>query len=219
MIGLLVNDPNGYEFSQTAYNWLYNEKVAPGSAETFLGTKDPIKAQQQNEAKKGWIQYQNNMNILDAELEKRGLTSYQQKGAEDLSFLKTITINRLAKNPDGTTSEWFKDYSDTDGAKTIKSIEGLQLILNDEKFMAKNGNKTMWKSAAMYLEIRDKIAQQLSQRDDKSLTAKSNSDLKFLFDTIVKRMTKEDQGFKDLYDRFLSQDPVYNKYLTPKAAQ
>ena len=219
MIGLLVNDPNGYEFSQTAYNWLYNEKVAPGSKETFLGTKDPVLAQQQNDAKKGWIQYQNNMNILDAELEKRGLSSYQQNGAEDLNFLKTIIINRLSKNPDGSPSAWYIDYKDTDGAKTIKSIEGLKLILDDQKFMDKNANNPIWKSAAMYLEIRDKIAQQLSQRNDKSLTAKSNSDLKFLYDTIVRRMSKESQGFKDLYDRFLSQDPVYDKFLTPKAAQ
>jgi hypothetical protein len=219
MIGLMVNDPNGYEFSQTAYNWLYNEKVAPGSKETFLGTKDPVLAQQQNEAKKGWIQYSNNMNILDAELKKRGLTSYSQNGAEDLQFLKTVVINKLSKNPDGSPSSWYIDYKDTDGSKTIKSIEGLKLILNDDKFMSKNANNPMWKSAAMYLDVRDQIARELSKREVKSIDAKANQDLRFLYDAIVKRMTNESQGFKDLYDRFLSQDLIYDKYLTPKAAK
>jgi hypothetical protein len=219
MIGLMVNDPNGYEFSQTAYNWLYNEKVAPGSKETFLGTKDPVLAQQQNEAKKGWIQYQASINNLDAELEKRGLTSYSQKGAEDLDFLKSVVIDKLSKNADGSPSAWYIDYKDTDGSKTIKSIEGLKLILGDEKFMSKNSNNPMWKSAALYLEIRDKIAAELSNRDVKSIDAKANADLRFIYDTIVKRMTNESQGFKDLYDRFLSQDLVYDKYLTPKAVQ
>ena len=219
MIGLLVNDPNGYDFSQTAYNWLYNEKVAPGSKETFLGTKDPVLAQQQNEAKKGWIQYTNNMNILDAELKKRGLTSYSQKGAADLAFLKSLIIDKLAKNPDGTASAWYIDYKDTDGSKTIKSIEGIEAILNDEKFMAKNANNPMWKSAALYLDVRSKIAAELAKRQVKSIDAKANADLKFLYDVIVSRMKDENSGFKDLYDRFLSQDLIYDKYLTPKAVK
>jgi hypothetical protein len=219
MIGLVVNDPAGYEFSQTAYNWLYNEKVAPGSKETFLGTKDPVLAQQQNEAKKGWIEYRNNMDILDAELKKRGLTSYQQNGAEDLKFLKSVTIDKLSKNPDGSPSSWYLDYKDTDGSKTIKAVEGLKLVLNDKKFMDKNADNPMWKSAALYLDLRNKIAEELSNRDVKSIDAKSNADLRFIYDTIVKRMTDESQGFKDLYDRYLSQDLIYDKYLTPKAVK
>jgi len=219
MIGLVVNDPAGYEFSQTAYNWLYNEKVAPGSKETFLGTKDPVLAQQQNEAKKGWIEYRNNMDILDGELKKRGLTSYQQKGAEDLNFLKSVTIDKLSKNPDGSPSSWYLDYKDTDGSKTLKVIEGLKLILGDKKYMNKNANNPMWNSAALYLDLRNKIAEELSKRDDKTIDAKSNADLKFIYDTIVQRMANENQGFKDLYDRYLSQDPVYDKYLTPKAVK
>ena len=219
MIGLMVNDPNGYEFSQTAYNWLYNEKVAPGSKETFLGTKDPILAQQQNEAKKGWIQYGNYINTLDAELKKRGLTSYTQNGAEDLAFLKTIVINKLAKNPDGSPSAWYLDYQDTDGSKINRSIEGLKLILNDKKFMDKNANNPTWKSVSLYLDIRNKLAGALAQRDVKSIDAKANGDIRFLYDTIVTRMKNENQGFKDLYDRFLAQDLVYDKYLTPKAVK
>ena len=219
MIGLVVNDPAGYEFSQTAYNWLYNEKVAPGSKETFLGTKDPVLAQQQNEAKKGWIQYTSAMDTLDAQLKKRGLTSYAQKGAEDLNFLKSVIVNRLSKNADGSPSAWYIDYKDTDGAKTIKSIEGLKLILNDSKFMAKNANNSMWKSAALYLEVRDKLAKALAQREVKTLDAKANTDIKFIYDTIVSRMRNESEGFKDLYDRYLSQDPIYDKNLTPKVVK
>jgi len=219
MVGLITNDPTGYDFSQAAYNWLYNEKVSPGSKQTFLGTKDPIEAQKQNEAKKGWIQYGNYISVLDAALKERRLTSYSQKGAEDLGFLKTIIINRLAKNPDGSPSAWYLDYQDTDGSKINKSIEGLKTILNDKKFLEKNADNPTWKSVALYLELRAKFASALAQRDVKSIDAKANSDIRFLYDTIVNRMKNENQGFKDLYERFLAQDLIYDKYLTPKVVK
>jgi hypothetical protein len=85
--------------------------------------------------------------------------------------------------------------------------------------MAKNANNPMWKSAALYLDVRSKIAQELSKRTVKSIDAKANADLKFLYDSIVDRMKNENQGFKDLYERFLSQDLVYDKYLTPRTVK
>ena len=85
--------------------------------------------------------------------------------------------------------------------------------------MAKNANNSMWKSAAMYLEIRDKLAKSLAQRETKSIDAKANADIKFIYDTLVLRMRNESEGFKDLYDRYLSQDPIYDKNLTPKAVK
>ena len=32
-------------------------------------------------------------------------------------------------------------------------------------------------------------------------------------------MKNENQGFKDLYERFLAQDLIYDKYLTPRTVK
>jgi hypothetical protein len=50
LVGLIVNDPSGYEFSQASYNYLYGKKVAPDSPEKFLSSQSPAESQK----KKVW---------------------------------------------------------------------------------------------------------------------------------------------------------------------
>jgi hypothetical protein len=41
--------------------------------------------------------------------------------------------------------------------------------------------------------------------------------MKYMYDAVVSKLKNDDKlGFAYLYDRFLSQDLVYDKYLTPK---
>lgn len=219
LVGLIVNNPTGYQFSTAAYDWLYNNKVSAGSKDAFLGNNNPADAQKKNEAKKGWVIYRDIMDSLDQELSQRGLSSTNQKGAEDLKAIKEGVINSLAKNADGTPSAWYNDFKDTDGSKTNRVITGLNKILSDTNFMKSQKNNPTWKSVSVYLDIRKEIAKELSNRDVKSLDAKSNEDVKYVYDAVVLKLKKDDIGFGDLYDRFLSQDLVYDKYLTPKGVK
>jgi hypothetical protein len=57
------------------------------------------------------------------------------------------------------------------------------------------------------------LALQLGSRESANIDAKKNSDIRFLYDVVVKKLKSDDIGFSDLYDRYLSQDTVYNKYL------
>ena len=230
LIGLVTNDPSGYDFSQAAYNFLYKKKISPGSSETFLSSQSPIESQRKNEAEKGWIQYNKLADFIDNQLQKRGLSSTQQTGAEDLAYIKLEYIKKLSRqtDPEGkpifdkktgqyVQTAWADDYLDSDGSKTNKVILGLSTILQDETYMKNNKNSPTWKSVSAYLDIRKAIAQNLLRRDVKSIDAKANADLKFIYDGMVNKLKQDDKmGFAYLYDRFLSQDLITDRYLTPK---
>jgi hypothetical protein len=232
LIGTIVNDKDGYKFSQAAYQYLYNKKISPNSKENFLSAKDPIAAQKANEAEKGWIIFSQFRDAIDEELAARGLTSIQQKGAEDLAAIKSAVIDKLSVQKDAqdnpifdkktgqyAPTAWYLDYQDSDGAKTNKIVYGLSAILNDKKFMEDHKNSSTWKSVGVYFDFRKAIAEELMKRPVKSIDAKANADLQSIYNQVVKKLTKDDPlGFKPLYDRFLTQDLVSDKYLTPKKA-
>ena len=114
-------------------------------------------------------------------------------------------------------AEIFIDYLDVDGSKSLRVVNGLEKILSDKNFMARNVDNPTWKSISTYMQIRDIFAAKLAQRQSGSLDAISNTDLRLAFETIVQKLKQEDLGFSDVYDRFLSQDKLYYKALTKVA--
>jgi hypothetical protein len=75
LVGLIVNDFSGYEFSQAAYDYLYGKRIVADSPAKFLTSQAPADAQKRNDAEKGWIQYNRIMDAIDNELQDLGLTS------------------------------------------------------------------------------------------------------------------------------------------------
>ena len=233
LIGTIANNFENYEFSQAAYTYLKGKRIAPGSSQKFLSTVDPVDALKKTEAEKGWIIYNRVMDGIDNELQARGLPSTQSKGAEDLAEIKKMVITKLARKTDEDgnpirnpktgqyeQTAWFDDYLDSDGSKTNRVVVGLSQIVSNDKFMKENGSNPTWKSVAAYLEIRQKIAAELSVREVKSIDAKKNQDLRLIYDLVVNKLKNDDKmGFSYLYDRFLSQDLVFDKYLTPGVTQ
>jgi hypothetical protein len=233
LIGAIVNDKDGYKFSQAAYQYLYSKNIAPNSKEKFLSAQDPIVAQKANEAEKGWIVYGKLRDAIDEELAVRGLTSTQQKGAEDLAAIKAAVITKLSRQTDAqgnpvvdpktgqfVQTAWYDDYLDSDGSKTNRVVTGLGKILSNKTFMDDHKKSTTWKSISVYFDLRQAIASELLQRKAKSIDAKSNIDLRVIYDGVVNKLKKDDPiGFAGLYDRFLSQDLVVDKYLTPRESK
>ena len=233
LISTITNDFQGYEFSQAAYDYLYRKRVSPDAPDRFLSSQSPAEAMKKTEAERGWIQYNKLMDYVDNELQNRGLTSITQKGAEDLEAFKTSVINSLARKKDAEgnpiinpstgqfeQTAWYDDYLDSDGSKTNRVIVGLGKILENKKFMKTNGNSPTWKSVQAYMNARQSISKSLMSRPFKTLNAKANADLKLVYDVIVNKLKNDDKmGFAYLYDRFLSQDLIYDKYLTPVAVE
>jgi hypothetical protein len=233
LVGLIVNDFSGYEFSQAAYDYLYGKRIAADSPAKFLTSQAPADAQKRNDAEKGWIQYNRVMDAIDNELQDLGLTSTQQKGAEYLAAIKTAVIRKLAVKTDengqpvidpktgqAVQTAWYDDYLDSDGSKTNRVIVGLGKILGDKKFIETNRDNSTWKSVSAYLDLRKAVAAELSKREVKSIGAKANMDLRMIYDGTVNKLKQDDKlGFAYVYDRFLSQDLVYDKYLTPRESK
>lgn len=209
LIGLVVNNPTGYDFSQAAYEWEYATPVAPGTKQTFRGTSDPVEVQKKNEAKKGWIQYRQFMSTqIEPVLADRGLSSVRDRRAKDLAAMRDDFITKLGQS----NIAWQDDWLDTDGSKTNRVIRGLKAILENEKFIESNADNPTWKSVAMYLSLREEVAAELDKRKVKSLRSKANVRLAEAFDAAVGQLKQQDIGFSDLYDRFLSNDLVYDKF-------
>jgi hypothetical protein len=230
LIGTIVNDKDGYKFSQAAYQYLYNKNITPNSREKFLSAQDPIVAQRNNEAEKGWIVFSQFRDAIEATLIQRGLTSIQQKGAEDLAVIKAAVITKLSRQEDAqgnpiidpksgqfVRTAWYDDYLDSDGSKTNRVVAGLAKIIGNEKFMADNRKSTTWKSVGVYFDFRQAIAGELLKREVKSIDAKANADLRIVYDAVVRKLKTDDPiGFGEIYERFLTQDLIVDKYLTPQ---
>lgn len=230
LIGFVVNEKEGYKFSDAAYEYLYNKKISPDSPDKYLSAISPAEARKKKEAESGWIKYNEIMDTIDEELSNRQLSSITQKGAEDLKAMKEAVILDLSRRKDakgedildpktGTYAQtaWYDDYLDSDGSKTNRIIYGLSKILNDPKYRKDNKDNTTFKSLEVYFDIRKTYAQELIKRDARSIDAKSNIDVRIAYDSIVKKLKTDDPiGFGPFYDRFLSQDLITDKYLTPK---
>jgi hypothetical protein len=220
LVGLITKGSGAAKFNPTAYWWQSETAIAPGTPETYRGKQDPKEAQMQNAAREGWAKYRRAMVILDAHLEKRGLTSFQSAGAEDLAYAKQVVIQQLASDvdpetgiPTGAPSAWYQDYRDVDGTKSAKTIAGFRKIISDDTFMKDNGDDPTWKSVTLYMKIRDSVSAALSGRASGNIDAKQNQDLRLVLDYYVNQLKAGDLEFANIYDRFLSQDRVYDKYL------
>ena len=220
LIGLITKGSGAAKYNPTAYWWQSETSIAPGTPEKYRGKQDPQEAQQQNAAREGWAKYRRAMAVIDAHLEQRGLTSLQQAGAEDLSAAKQAIVRNLASDidpvtgqPTGSPSAWYQDYRDVDGTKGAKTIVGFKKILANEKFMADNADDPTWKSVAVYMKARDAVAARLRGRASNNIDAKENVDLRVILDYYVNQLKAGDLEFANIYDRFLSQDRIYDKYL------
>jgi hypothetical protein len=220
LVGLITRGSNAAKFNPTAYWWQSETSISPGTPEKFRGKQDPKEAQAANASREGWAQYRKAMSIIDSHLDRRGLTSLNQNGAEDLLAAKQAVVRALASEIDpvtrqrtGQISAWYEDYRDIDGTKTTKTVDGFRKILANDKFMSDNGDDPTWKSLALYMKIRDRASNILANRSSKNINAKENSDILMTLDYYVNQLKAGDLEFANIYDRFLSQDIIYDRYL------
>lgn len=211
MISLVTETGAGeFQFSDAAYKWQLQTPVSEATEMTFRGRNNPQEAIKENNSQLGWIKYRNIMSYVDSELQARGIQSIQDKRAQDLALFKKDAVAALAEQ----NRDWYIDYRDTDGSKFIKVRDAFSAILNNEKFMKDNGNSPTWKSVAIYLDTQASVERMLAERKAAggagSITAKANADLAAILELTASKLKQEDIGFGDLYDRYLSYDPVFD---------
>jgi hypothetical protein len=53
-------------------------------------------------------------------------------------------------------------------------------------------------------------------QENKDINSPSNVVVRFYYDQKVSQLKNDDIGFSDIYDRYFSNDPVYDKVFTPR---
>jgi hypothetical protein len=219
-LGALIIGPEGNgPFSPEAYSYQLNHPVTPGSAEMQRTKMSADDAMKENQRRLGWSKYTTVMNDLNARLRNRGLSSFGDKGAEDLKTVRGA-ITAMWSQPLLPTGEknahyndaWSKDFSTYDTLKYDRLIPSLQAVASSP--LAEDPNRSDLRSLKTYLLGRTAVSRLLQQRaaagGAKTLTAKSNGDLANSWQRFVDGLIEQDTRFGDLHSRYLSRDLNYD---------
>lgn len=194
----------GNAYNQGVHTWQMTNTVGPGSNKTFRGRKDPAEAIQSIEAEKGWIQYNQAMTQFNLALEDRGLHSFSQKRARDISAAKKAYIADLtASNP-----SWARAYAQQDTGKVQYMVQTAMDAMRKDSSLA---DRPDMQALQTYIEGRQQFRDILSSRKSKSLSL--NPDLEAAWGMFTQDLVKDNVGFEQMWNRVLSHDDL-NKDLS-----
>ncbi len=200
LASLIVGAEGAGEFNRSVYEYQLVTSVKPGATATQRKRFSPEEQAAGAEVRLGWLQYRKLMDTLDAELERRGLRTYQAKGADDLAVVKKNALADFAER----YPAWYADYTSVDRGAAERRLADLRMIASDTG-LAQRPDIVGLRS---YLAIRDAVQRELRGREAKTLDAQSNSDVKTVFQAAVDDLVLGNLAFADLYRRWLDRDEV-----------
>jgi hypothetical protein len=165
---------------------------------------EPGEALKKAEADKGWVQYQQVRTKVDLILESRGLTSLNQKGADDLQkILKDFVTELGAEN-----RYWYKDYGDRSTTSTQTFLADVNKATIRNKELAARPDMV---AMAQYIEVRNKIRAKLDERGLSQIDSKGAEDLAAVWDQFSASLGAETPGFGQVWTRYLETDKVVGR--------
>ena len=209
LIGFLADDGDDkYTFSQAAYQWQYNQGATPGAGSTYRQNRTSNELLREANVKRGWAEFQQIQQLIKAYQIQNGITSDNDPQMAVVKDAKAQWVRAKAKE----NLDWYSEYVSPDRAKYARRAEILDAALKDKKWMAANGERTVVKSMALYLETRKVIAQLLEERDaaggSRSLDAKSNSDIADAFQLFRDNLIAGSPETEKFLNRYFSNDTV-----------
>ena len=222
---LIEGGMTGDEFSKTAYVYQLTNEIQTGSGVMGREKLSPKEMMDRQEADRGWYQFNKSMTGLQAKLFERGLSSFDDDGADDLRQMRAGYINVLSKpeingSPNPYYNEqWSRQYLTVDPLRMERKIADLRKIVNDPSLQqaANSGLRTDIGSLAMYIRYRDTVTKALSIRNKNGgsadINAKANEDLRRVMSGYSDALIESDTRFGELHNRFLQSDMGYNKLV------
>jgi hypothetical protein len=203
--GLITGSEGAGSFSKAVYEFQLANRLGPGSTETERRVLSPQERANSEQVRLGWIKYSSAMDLIQAEMQEKGLTSLRQRGAEELAQLKANVVADLGKQSPG----WYDDYLATDPGKQRRMFEGIRKVVQDPRLRGRPEIQGL----ADYMHARDLIQQELAQRASQkggaaTLAAKSNADLATLWENVVGDIVQDNVSFAQTYNRYLSNDTL-----------
>ena len=209
LMGFLANDFDGqYTFSQAAYQWQYRAGAYPGSKNTYRQNRNPEEIVREANIRKGWTEFGKVMDSIDSYKIQNGIVTDTDDRMKLINEAKRIWVAENAK----VNFDWYSEYVSSDRAKYERRARVLEKALQDNKWMAQNGERPVIKSMAVYLDTRDKIGQILRQRKElggsADISTQKNADVRAVFDQIRTQLKAESPEFGEFLNRFFINDSV-----------
>jgi hypothetical protein len=155
-----------------------------------------------DDARLGWIRFSRAMDTIDAGMAQRGLTDFNQKGAEDLRVMKDLMVSSIAEQHPA----WFHEYNQRDDTKWDNKIAGMSVVVADKRLSQRPDIEALKK----YLQMRSDLMGILLTRDSTDIKSRSNADLMGIWNDFVQTLKTGPGGlaFSDLHSRYLVNDPL-----------
>jgi len=209
LIGFLANDFDGqYTFSQAAYQWQYRQGAYPGSKNTYRQNRSPEELLRDANIKRGWTQFNSLMGQINTYKIQNGIVSDKDPRMELLNGARQLWTRMQAEE----NFDWYSEYISPDRGKYERRALVLKKALSDKNWMRQNGNRSVVKAMATYLDMRDQMAEILKSRDNAGgsmmLSAKSNADLVYVFDQVKQQLIAESPEFEQFLNRYFINDTV-----------
>lgn len=226
--GLIVGAEGDGTYSEGAYFYQKTHASDVASNTTQRANMSAREAFEETQKSRGWMQYNSYMDNLNAQLFDRGLSTFDDEGAEDLkdtkqALVKVLTSQRL---PDGAENAfyneaWEKEFNSMDRGKYDRTAFNLEQIVQDPELWSKAvnedgtvGMRSDIYTLKTYLEYRKQMVVQLASRDSEGgsadITAQSNYDLKNSWDDMVMKLIESDTKFSWVHSRYFATDMGFN---------
>jgi hypothetical protein len=153
----------------------------------------------------GWIQFNRLNQQIDAELEKRGISSIRSAAAANIADYRTAAVNLLAEqNP-----QWADEYFTTDLARaTERRFQFREWVERADEFDM-DGRPDV-QAIGRYLTFRDGIVSVLRERvaagGSISLGAEANRDLREAVEEMLLGARAESIAFEAVFNRWFERD-------------
>lgn len=226
--GLIVGSEGDGVYSNGAYHYQKTHSSDVASNITQRTNMSAREAWDASMKSKGWQQYSTAMNGVYTELFKRGLTSVDDAGAEDLKDQQKAIVYVLGKNSfaDGSDNpfyneQWEKDFSQLDKGKYDRTAFDLQKVVDDPELWSKavgpNGTvgiRSDIYTLKAYLDQRKQMSIALAQRkiaggsDD--INTQTNADLKGMWGKFTVGLIEADTKFAWIHSRYFATDLGFN---------
>ncbi len=188
---------DGDSFNQSVYTYQLTQSVGEGNPTKYRGKQSPQDALNAVEAARGWSEYQKGSTWVNQQLADRGLTSINQKGAEDLKEAKKTFVEALKEQ----NKAFRDDYAQRDSGKAQRLVTALLTEQNkNPQFAARSDQQAL----RQYMDGREWIMGQLAGRKKHSLA--SNPDLLQAWDQFTSALVQGNIGFEQLWNRALEAD-------------
>ena len=180
-------------FSYSVYTEMQSNNFGGASA-TMRRKKTPEEILKSNQVSDGWREYHKVAAYLEDQAAQYGYTSLQTKDAEWLAAIRDQAITQIGEKYPGWAQE-RKVYQD----KLPMFLAGARTIVANGNLV--NEDSTV-KTLAKYLEVRDYIAAEKAKSSD----TEYRNYLDQIGYSAAWDLRKQDIGFADFYDQYLSGD-------------